>query len=178
MLILISPLPNVCIPCVEVKQIETNIALSIPFRLLNKAIFGRGGLEFCQKMWNYMHNLVMLITHFCQNLKYLQLKCMSWIMGYVINNFQGSKNILIEIEGTYLQNAETRYSRISYNLHKQAKFLCIVLRLNNKRSTRRFIFWLTPAFFPNPMHFLRQWSRKMCFSAFFAWISWKSHIAY
>ena len=78
MLILISPLPNVCIPCVEVKQKETNIALSIPFRLLNKAIFGLGGLEFCQKMWNYMLNLVMLITHFCQNLKYLHLKCMSW----------------------------------------------------------------------------------------------------
>ena len=77
MLILISPLPNVCIPCVEVKQKETNIALSIPFRLLNKAIFGLGGLEFCQKMWNYMLNLVMLITHFRQNLKDLQSKCMS-----------------------------------------------------------------------------------------------------
>ena len=51
-LILISPHPNVCIPCVEVKQKQTNIALSIPFRLLNKAIFGLGGLEFCQKMWN------------------------------------------------------------------------------------------------------------------------------
>ena len=52
MLILISPLPNICIPCVEAEQKETNIALSIPFRLLNKAIFGLGGLEFCQKMWN------------------------------------------------------------------------------------------------------------------------------
>ena len=77
MLILISPLPNVCIPCVEVEQAETNIALEISFMLLNKAIFGLGGLEFCQKMWNYMLNLVMLITHFCQNLKYLHLKCMS-----------------------------------------------------------------------------------------------------
>ena len=77
MLILISPLPNVCIPCVEVKQKETNIALLIPFRLLNKAIFGLGGLEFCQKMRICMLNLVVLITHFCLNLKYLQYKCVS-----------------------------------------------------------------------------------------------------
>ena len=69
MLIVISPLPNVCIPCVEVEQTKTNIALEISFRLLNKAIFGLGGLEFCQKMWNYMLNLVMLINHFRQNLK-------------------------------------------------------------------------------------------------------------
>ena len=49
-------------------------------RLLNKAIFGLGSLEFCQKMWNYMLNLVMLITHFYQNLKYLHFKCMSWCL--------------------------------------------------------------------------------------------------
>ena len=30
------------------------------------------------QMWNYMLDLVMLITYFCQNIKYLQLKCMSW----------------------------------------------------------------------------------------------------
>ena len=54
MLILIPPLPNVCIPCVEVEQKVTNIALSISFKLLNKAIFYLGGLEFVQKMWNYM----------------------------------------------------------------------------------------------------------------------------
>ena len=77
MLILISPHPNVCIPCVEVRQKETNIALSIPLRLLNMDIFGPCGLEFCQKMWICMLNLVMLITHFYQNLKYLHFKCMA-----------------------------------------------------------------------------------------------------
>ena len=50
----------------EVKQKGTNIALLIPFLLLNKAIFGQGGLEFCQKIC--MLNLVMLITHFGQDL--------------------------------------------------------------------------------------------------------------
>ena len=56
---------------------KTNIALEILFKPLNKAIFGLGGLEFCQKMWNYILNLVMALTHFCQNLKDLQSKCMS-----------------------------------------------------------------------------------------------------
>ena len=81
---LISPLPNVCIPCVEAKQKETNIALSIPFRLLNKAIFGLGDLEFCQKMRICMLDLVMAITHFCPNLKYLHLKCVSCNQFYYI----------------------------------------------------------------------------------------------
>ena len=56
MLILISPLPNVCISCVEVEQKETNLALLIPFMPWNKAIFGLRGLEFCQKMRICMFN--------------------------------------------------------------------------------------------------------------------------
>ena len=78
MLILISPLPNVCISCVEVEQKKTNIALSIPLMPWNKAIFGLDGLEFCQKMRICMLNLAVLITHFHKNLKHLHLKCVSW----------------------------------------------------------------------------------------------------
>ena len=77
MLFLISPLPNVCVSCVETEQKETNIALEISIMLLNKAIFGLSGLVFCQKMWNYMLNLAMVITDFRQKLKDLQSKCMS-----------------------------------------------------------------------------------------------------
>ena len=50
----------------------------IPFFLLNTAIFGLSGLEFCQKMRICILNLVMSKTHFCLNLKYLHLKCVSW----------------------------------------------------------------------------------------------------
>ena len=56
----------------KVEQKGTNIALLIPFLLLSKAISGLGGLEFFQKMRICMLNLVVLITHFCLNLKYLQ----------------------------------------------------------------------------------------------------------
>ena len=60
----------------KVEQKETNIALLIPFLLLSKAISGLGGLEFCDANL-HAFNLVVLITHFCLNLKYLQYKCVS-----------------------------------------------------------------------------------------------------
>ena len=66
-------LTNVSFSCVEVEQKGTNIALLIQFLLLNKAIFGLDGLEFCQKMPINMLNLVISITHFRQNFKYLHL---------------------------------------------------------------------------------------------------------
>ena len=70
-------LTNVSFSCVQVEQKGTNIALLIPILLLNKAFFGLGGLEFCQKMQIGILSLVMLKTHFGQNLKYLHLKCVS-----------------------------------------------------------------------------------------------------
>ena len=50
---------------------RNSIALLIPFLLLNKTIFGLGGLEFCQKMQICVCNLVTSKTHFCQNIKHL-----------------------------------------------------------------------------------------------------------
>ena len=43
---------------------KTNITLPIPLMRLNKAIFGLGGLELCQKMWISVHHLVMSKTNF------------------------------------------------------------------------------------------------------------------
>ena len=57
---------------------KTNTALSISIIPFIKAIFGLSGLEFCQKLYLCMPNLVMLITHFGQKCKGHPSKCMSW----------------------------------------------------------------------------------------------------
>ena len=61
-------------PCVEAEQDETNIALEISFML--------GGQKYYQKMWDFMLDLFMLITHFHQNLIDLQSK-------FVLGTFKG-----------------------------------------------------------------------------------------
>ena len=82
MRIINSLLPNVCIPCVEVEQKEANIALEISFMLLTEAISVYGGQKYYQKMWDFMLDLFMLITHFHQNLIDLQSK-------FVLGTFKG-----------------------------------------------------------------------------------------
>ena len=54
--LLILHYPNVSFSFVEIVYTETNAALAISIKPLNKAIFSLVGLEFCQNLKNCMLN--------------------------------------------------------------------------------------------------------------------------